>query len=72
MRRNAPIPTIASQKADKQLVKNAPVWVQCEGYRCLAVLDHKGRWKAYATHKELSGVVKVIPAQQLSDFNFSF
>lgn len=37
-----------------------PVWVQCEGYRCLAALDHKGQWRTYADGSKLSGVVKVL------------
>ena len=24
-----------------------PVWVQCEGFRCLAYLNERGEWRAY-------------------------
>lgn len=37
-----------------------PVWVQCKGYRCLATIDYKGRWKAFLTGKELPDVIKVL------------
>ena len=36
------------------------VWVQCEGFRTLAYLDAKGRWKTVAKSEELKGVVKVL------------
>lgn len=38
-----------------------PVWVQCEGFRCLAVMTPKGKWKTFYDGKQLFGVVKVIP-----------
>ena len=38
------------------------LWVQCDGYRCLAFLGLDGKWRAYATGKELRDVVKVYSA----------
>ena len=37
-----------------------PVWVQCDGYRCLACLDVKGEWRTYSDGSKLAGVVKVL------------
>ena len=37
-----------------------PVWVQCDGYRCLAFLNQRGEWRAYSDCGKLSGVVKVL------------
>jgi len=37
----------------------APCWVQCRGYRCLAVLKN-GRWKCYSTGVELPDFIEVI------------
>jgi hypothetical protein len=34
-------------------------WVLCKGYRCLAVLGTKGKWKCLATGKELNDVVRI-------------
>ena len=34
-------------------------WVQCKGYRCMAVLDANGKWKSFITGEELSGVFNV-------------
>jgi hypothetical protein len=34
-------------------------WIQCKGYRCLAILDENGTWRCFATGKELKNVVKV-------------
>ena len=36
------------------------VWVQCEGYRCMAYLDAKGQWVSFPTRKVLDDVVRVI------------
>jgi hypothetical protein len=38
-----------------------PCWVQCQGYRCLAVLRN-GKWRTYATGGELADFIKVISA----------
>ena len=40
---------------------NEPCWIQCQGYRCLAVLRN-GRWLTYATGEELADFIKVISA----------
>jgi hypothetical protein len=39
---------------------NEPVWVQCNGFRCLAYLNQKGEWRAYSSGAKLSNVVKVL------------
>jgi hypothetical protein len=39
-----------------------PCWVQCVGYRCLAVLNKNGKWRSYATGEELTGFLKVCVA----------
>jgi hypothetical protein len=36
------------------------VWVQCEGYRCMAYHDAKGKWVSFSTRKVLTDVVGVI------------
>jgi hypothetical protein len=38
-----------------------PVWVQCEGFRCLAFQDKQGVWRAFYDRSKLPGPVKVIP-----------
>jgi hypothetical protein len=43
---------------------NGPVWVQCDGYRCLAVLDRNGTWKSFFDGKELTDFVNVCAAQK--------
>jgi hypothetical protein len=37
-----------------------PVWVRCDGYRTMAFLDDKGKWRNLVTREELTGVVQVI------------
>ena len=37
-----------------------PVWVQCQGYRTLAVRDEKGKWRTVGKGEELTGPVKVL------------
>ena len=34
-------------------------WVQCNGHRCLAIVDKNGKWKCFATGLELTDVVKI-------------
>jgi hypothetical protein len=53
------------QKCNHQTGYAKPVWVQGEGYRCLATLDNKGRWRAFVSGKELSGTVRLV-ADQIS------
>ncbi len=31
-------------------------WVRCSGHGCLALVDRNGKWKCFATGKELIGV----------------
>ena len=40
----------------KRLPTNEQQWVHCNGYRCLAYLDHDGKWRAYSTGLLLLGV----------------
>jgi len=37
-----------------------PVWVQCEGYRCLAYLDDTGKWINFYTGKKLTDFIEII------------
>jgi hypothetical protein len=30
-------------------------WVECNGHGCLAVVDKNGKWKCFATGRELIG-----------------
>lgn len=36
------------------------IWVQCEGYRCLAYMDAAGKWINFYTGEKLMDFVKVI------------
>ncbi len=36
------------------------VWVQCDGYKCLAYTDETGKWMNFYTGEELTDIVKVI------------
>ena len=36
------------------------VWVQCNGYRCMAYCDARGRWVNFYTGKVLTDFVEVI------------
>lgn len=38
----------------------APVWVQCEGFRCLAYRDRRGDWRTFARDEKLPRVVRVL------------
>jgi hypothetical protein len=38
---------------------NQRYWVQCDGYRCLAMMDKAGKWESVSTGKEVTGVIKV-------------
>jgi hypothetical protein len=37
------------------------VWVQCEGYRCLAYRTKDGKWMTAIGHKEVKNVIRVVP-----------
>ncbi|HEV2693926.1 MAG TPA: hypothetical protein VG347_13615 [Verrucomicrobiae bacterium] len=39
---------------------NVPVWVQCNGYRCMAVLNYKGEWRTYPNHEPLTDIVQIL------------
>ena len=41
-------------------VVNVPVWVQCNGYRCMAVLNYKGEWRTYPNHEPLTDIVQIL------------
>jgi hypothetical protein len=56
--------TVQFRQAKIDLYLSAPPaeethWVQCNGRRCLAVVDQNGKWKCFATGRPLSDVVKV-------------
>lgn len=36
------------------------VIVQCEGFRCLAYMDEKGRWRNLYDNSKLRGVIKIV------------
>ena len=36
-------------------------WVQCKGYRCLAIPTDDGKWLCFATGKELTDIIHVYP-----------
>jgi len=52
----------SGQEISKAEPPGEPCWVQCEGYRCLAVLNKNGKWMVYATGAEVIDFIKVIPA----------
>ena len=37
------------------------VWVQCEGYRCLAYRTKEGKWMTAIGNKEVKDVIRVVP-----------
>jgi hypothetical protein len=45
---------------EKTTRSGEPVWVKCEGFRCLAFLDAQGQWRAFYDRSLLTGVVEVI------------
>lgn len=45
---------------EQRVPVGVPVWVQCDGYRCLASLDQKGQWRTYSDGSKLPGIVKVL------------
>ena len=40
-----------------------PFWVQCEGFRCLAVRDHHNQWRMLYNNKPIAGEVNVLDDQ---------
>jgi hypothetical protein len=52
---------LGEENVQKQTVSvGEPVWVQCNGFRCLAYLNQNGEWRAYSSGAKLSDVVKVL------------
>jgi hypothetical protein len=49
-----------SQKAERLPSHNKPVWVKCDGFRCLAIMDNNGKWKTVFGGKELPGNIEVV------------
>ena len=43
----------------KSPIVEKPYWVQCQNYRCLALVNKQGVWKSLSTGKEVTGIVKV-------------
>ncbi len=41
-------------------VRNQPVWIQCEKFRCLARQDADGKWRSVFGDEELTTFVSVI------------
>ncbi|HKW30623.1 MAG TPA: hypothetical protein VJT54_14905 [Verrucomicrobiae bacterium] len=37
------------------------VWVQCEGFRCLAYRTKDGKWMTAIGNKEVKDVIRVVP-----------
>ena len=52
---------MGKERVQKQGVAvGEPVWVQCEGFRCLAYLNHRGEWRAYSNNAKLPDTVEVL------------
>jgi hypothetical protein len=50
----------SSQKKEVKVEVGEPIWVQCEGYRCLAYLNQRGEWRAYFDNSKLPDTIKVL------------
>jgi len=37
-----------------------PVWVQCDGFRCLAYLNRRGEWRAFSSGEKLPKILRVL------------
>jgi hypothetical protein len=35
-------------------------WVQCKGYRCLAILGPNAKWRSFSTGEELKDIVQSV------------
>ena len=44
----------------KESPGNHSVWVQCEGFRCLAYLDGDGKWRNWINGEKLPNVIKIL------------
>ncbi len=52
---------MGTERVQKQGVAvGEPVWVQCEGFRCLAYLNHRGEWRVFSNNAKLPDTVKVL------------
>jgi len=63
MRMNASI-EVADEKANllgiTNVIPGEKYWVQCKGFRILAMADKDGTWRSFFTGKELPDVVGVV------------
>jgi hypothetical protein len=51
-----------NEKAESELPPvGLNVWVQCEGYRCLAYRTKDGKWLTAIGNKEVKDVIRVVP-----------
>ena len=58
---NASNEKLGEASVQKQRIPvGVPVWVQCDGFRCLACLNQKGEWRTYSDGTKLSDVRKVL------------
>jgi hypothetical protein len=49
--------TDARLLAAQRLVIGQRYWVQCKGFRCMAVADYDGKWKIFPNGSELTSTV---------------
>jgi hypothetical protein len=49
----------SDEKISGSQTHGEPVWVQCEGFRCLAVRDKNGAWKTFYDGVPLSGAIEI-------------
>jgi hypothetical protein len=54
---------LLDKKSVRWSAEEKPVWVQCEGFRCLAVHDRQGRWRMFFNDELLTGVISVIDTE---------
>ncbi len=59
MERPHEVQNLKNTEVNQAIQISEPQWVQCVGYRCLAVLGADGKWRSLANGKELTDVVKV-------------
>jgi hypothetical protein len=62
MSKESQFPEQGSENDEPLPSHGEPVWVQCEGYRCLAFLAKDGKWKDFNSNKELGKVFKILSA----------
>ena len=44
-----------------------PVWVDCGDFRCLAYRNESGKWIAFGTGKEVTGVIRVYSSTEFEE-----